>query len=88
VILCDLAMPGPSGVDLYQHIRARHAHMATRFAVMSGGPVSGKTRTFLEEWSGPRLDKPFSVRKLEHVLAQACGEDVGPPPASDPFSRR
>ncbi len=73
VVLCDLAMPSQSGMDLYEWLRATRPELLPRFAVMTGGAVSPRARRFLEEWTGPRIDKPFSARKLEHLLAETMG---------------
>jgi len=72
-VLCDLAMPGTNGVDLFERACVVRPELASRFVVMSGGAVSARARAFLDAWQGPRLDKPFSTKRLELVLRQAAG---------------
>ncbi|NUP08554.1 MAG: PAS domain S-box protein [Polyangiaceae bacterium] len=76
VVLCDLAMPGFSGIELYHRLRELKPELAKRFAVMTGGAVSQRASSFLETWTGPRIDKPFSIRKLEQLLSEAIGEQA------------
>ncbi|MBL8743718.1 MAG: PAS domain S-box protein, partial [Myxococcales bacterium] len=77
VVLCDLAMPGTSGAELLERVRLVRPELERRFVVMTGGAVSPRGRAFLDRWSGPQLDKPFSAKRLEQVLRQAAGTSEG-----------
>ncbi len=68
VVLCDLMMPGLSGVELYQRVSALHPELESRFIFMTGGSLSELGDAFLE-CVGPRvLTKPFDhSRMLEWV---------------------
>ncbi len=72
-VLCDLAMPGTSGVELFEAARKLRPALEGHFIVMTGGAVSPRGRAFLDAWKGPQLDKPFSTQRLEQVLRQAAG---------------
>jgi PAS domain S-box-containing protein len=77
-VLCDLAMPGTSGVELFERARHVRPELEGHFVVMTGGAVSPRARAFLDAWKGPQLDKPFSTKRLEQVLRQAAGLDGAP----------
>jgi PAS domain S-box-containing protein len=72
-VLCDLAMPGTSGVDLFERARHLRPELESHFVVMTGGAVSPHAHAFLDAWKGPQLDKPFSTKRLEQVLREAAG---------------
>jgi CheY-like chemotaxis protein len=74
VILCDLMMPGISGIDLHAWALARNPALARRMVFMTGGAFTERARKFLVEVSNPRLDKPFDppelVRSIEQWIAR------------------
>jgi PAS domain S-box-containing protein len=67
-ILCDLSMPGMSGAELFTTIAHRWPGIEQRFILMTGGPCSEEARTFLEEWTAPRVDKPIDLGMLRELL--------------------
>ena len=64
LILCDIRMPGMSGVDLYRQIQQRHRDQVQRLMFITGDTVSPATRRFLQETGAPCLGKPFAVAEL------------------------
>jgi signal transduction histidine kinase/CheY-like chemotaxis protein len=72
-IVCDLMMPGMTGVDLYEAIRAVHPGLEERMVFMTGGALLAKTEDFLSRVKNPLLEKPFDVplvrRTLERLVA-------------------
>lgn len=68
VILCDLAMPGISGADLYETISSTRPELATRFVFLTGGAFSREARAFLDGVSNVSLQKPFSIDSLRKIL--------------------
>jgi len=74
VLLTDLIMPGPSGVELAEHLRRARANV--RVVFMSGYTDNAIVRDGLLGESAAFLQKPFTpeelLRKLRHVIdAQA-----------------
>ena len=66
VILCDLMMPGMTGMDLYDRVVRLDPAQAARMVFLSGGAFTQRAREFLERH--PALDKPFDLRALEAVI--------------------
>jgi CheY-like chemotaxis protein len=70
VVLCDVAMPGMSGVALYERIATARPGMERRFVFMTGGGVGPPAARFLDATSNLRLDKPFTASDLERAIAK------------------
>jgi CheY-like chemotaxis protein len=67
VILCDLRMPGMSGIDFYEKLRTLAADMTGRIVFCTGATFSTDTRQFFERVPNQLLEKPFdpgAVRSL------------------------
>ncbi|MEZ4252949.1 MAG: response regulator [Polyangiales bacterium] len=61
VILCDLMMPGVSGMDVHERLVAEHPERASRMVFMTGGAYTPRARTFLAEVAPRCLQKPFFI---------------------------
>lgn len=88
VILCDLMMPGESGMDFFAVVRRLYPDMIERVAFITGGAVTPDTSKFLETAARPVLNKPFDLEALlafmERVLAAQAEAQTTPaayPPA-------
>lgn len=68
VVLCDVMMPGMSGVELYEEVRTHHPRVADRFVFMTGGTQTARIRDFLEAAQRPWLEKPFDARELRQLI--------------------
>ena len=75
-ILCDLMMPGMTGVELYEWLEARLPELAARTVFMTGAAYTARTRDFLERIENACLSKPFRVRDVEQVLDRVLGRLV------------
>jgi CheY-like chemotaxis protein len=69
VVLCDLTMPGMTGVDLYRAVAARHPDVAARFVFLTGGAFTPEAQQFLDATGAPRVAKPFDAAGLRAVVA-------------------
>lgn len=67
-ILCDLNMPGMSGIDLYRWLRGRDGDLAARMIFVTGGAFAPETARFLEDIANPVLEKPFEKYQLHHAI--------------------
>jgi CheY-like chemotaxis protein len=73
VILCDLMMPGMTGMDLYAEVLRRAPKLAVRFVFMTGGAFTPRARAFVETVVNPCLEKPIDMRRLRSIIARANG---------------
>jgi PAS domain S-box-containing protein len=71
LVLCDLMMPGTSGIDVYETIARERPEMADRFVFITGGAVSERAEEFCARMQGRTLAKPFGARELRAFLPSA-----------------
>jgi len=70
LILCDLKMPGLSGLELHQWIRSSRPELLSRLVFASGDTASPDTAAFLSLSGRPVLEKPFELAELAAVVSQ------------------
>ena len=68
VILCDVMMPGVTGMDLYRRVLEFNPRLAERFVFMTGGATSASVQRFLDSSRRRVLEKPFASETLRAVL--------------------
>jgi PAS domain S-box-containing protein len=68
VVLCDLMMPGMTGMDLYDEVQRTRPELAGRFVFMTGGAFTPRAREFLARVEAPLMEKPFDRRALEAMV--------------------
>jgi CheY-like chemotaxis protein/two-component sensor histidine kinase len=68
VILCDLMMPGMTGMDFHERLREKHPALLDAVIFMTGGAFTASAREFLERVPNPHLSKPFDVAALRKLL--------------------
>ncbi|MFQ5817424.1 MAG: response regulator [Terriglobia bacterium] len=68
LVLCDIKMPGTSGIELFQKISRKQPDLAARFVFITGDYLSPGTREFLASTPVRYLLKPFSVNELLALL--------------------
>lgn len=82
VVICDLMMPGMSGMDLFAWLDVAHPDLAERTVFLTGGAFTPSARQFIGHTRFPVVDKPFHGADLRaavrRVLAATAGER-GPP---------
>ncbi len=66
-ILCDLMMPGTTGMDVHERLASRPS-LQKRMIFMTGGTYTDRARRFLAGVTNPRLEKPFDVAELRDVV--------------------
>lgn len=77
LIFSDLMMPEMSGIDLFEHIKHHHPHLAPRVVFLSGGVFTERARNFLEHVPNLALDKPFDLNALCELVQRFA------PPSED-----
>jgi CheY-like chemotaxis protein/two-component sensor histidine kinase len=67
-ILCDIMMPGVSGPELWEHLRADGRGLERRVVFMTGGAFAPRAAAFLASVSNPCLEKPFRMDTIESAV--------------------
>ncbi|MDP1822221.1 MAG: PAS domain S-box protein [Archangium sp.] len=70
VILCDLMMPGVTGMDLHARLAREQPGLEKHMVFMTGGAFTEEARAFLAGCANLRLQKPFAATELEAALQQ------------------
>jgi CheY-like chemotaxis protein/anti-sigma regulatory factor (Ser/Thr protein kinase) len=70
LILCDLMMPGVSGMELFSQLERERPGLETRMIFMTGGAFTNEAQAFLGRCPNLRLQKPFTVDQLEAAIQQ------------------
>ena len=74
VILCDLMMPGMSGMAFARWLQGARPGLATRMIFMSGGAFTPESREFLAANQRPALEKPFQPSDVIALLWKVLDE--------------
>ncbi len=72
VVICDLMMPGMSGMDVFETIRAERPELAERFVFMTGGAFTERARDFLAQHELRRVEKPFALEDIERIVGEVA----------------
>ncbi|GHG73748.1 hybrid sensor histidine kinase/response regulator [Comamonas sp. JC664] len=75
IILCDLMMPGLSGIQFYEQVRKTWPGLQERIVFTSGGAFTVEMQRFLQQVKNPLLTKPLERQRLQGVLA-STGEPL------------
>jgi CheY-like chemotaxis protein len=68
LVLCDLLMPGYTGMELYAALRHARPELLQRVAFMSGGSFTPMASEFLKDHPVSVLQKPFNAERLEALV--------------------
>ena len=81
VIVCDLMMPGTSGLDLHTELRRRAPELAERIIFLTGGAVSRRAQQFLETLGplarGHWFEKPCNLQELRAAIRRQIARSRG-----------
>ena len=69
-ILCDLAMPGKDGVDLYEEVRELRPGLERRIIFMTGGAFTPRAARFLAGIPNTTIEKPFEIASINEAVAR------------------
>lgn len=67
-MLCELMMPGVSGIEFYERLRALDPVMSAGVVFMTGGALTDQARAFLARLPNRHLRKPLSIADLETLF--------------------
>ncbi len=87
LILCDLMMPGESGMDFFAVVRRLYPDQVRRIAFITGGAVRPDTGKFLDTAARPVLSKPFNFESLLAFVEQVIEQDAATPATYPPAAR-
>jgi len=76
VVLCDLMMPGMTGMELYEQLESLGLAVRERVVFLTGGAFTPRAREFLERVPNRALEKPVAPERLEAILAEVAGADA------------
>jgi PAS domain S-box-containing protein len=68
LLLCDLNMPGLTGVDLYERVTTSMPALAERIVMITSGALTARGQEFLDSVNGAWLEKPISPEALLHFV--------------------
>lgn len=74
VVLCDVMMPGVSGLDVYRQVRSENEPLARRFVFATGGLFSQELSENVKRLSNMIVEKPFDPAELRRVILAAVPE--------------
>lgn len=77
LVLCDLMMPGTTGVDVHEALLRLAPEQAVRIVFMTGGAYTPRSDAFLRATSHRWLPKPFGPNDLTKIVAE-CLQEWGP----------
>ena len=69
IVLCDVQMPGMSGVELYRYARGVWPKIARAIVFMTGGTVTPEARAMLDADGRSILEKPLDLDRLQSLFA-------------------
>lgn len=75
-ILCDLRMPGMSGIDFYEKVREEAPEMTDRIIFCTGASFSTDTRDFFDSVPNRILEKPFDPPAVRSLVRHFVNEAV------------
>lgn len=68
VILCDMMMPGMTGMDFHIAVSAQFPHVVRRIVFVTGGGFTPVIERFVAGIDNPVLDKPIDVHALRGIV--------------------
>jgi CheY-like chemotaxis protein len=68
LILCDLMMPGISGIDIFQHLRQRHPGREQQIVFLTGGIFTDEAQEFVAAIGNAVVQKPFNFQQLRTLV--------------------
>jgi CheY-like chemotaxis protein len=75
-VICDLRMPGLSGIALFDQLQQAAPSLAGRILVASGDLSQPETTVFLARTGAPTLLKPYGTHDLLEALKRMCAQPL------------
>ncbi len=68
MVLCDVMMPGRTGIDVFSEIEKHHEELKDRVVFMTGGAIGDRAQDFLRKVTNRQLRKPFSLDAVHRLF--------------------
>jgi PAS domain S-box-containing protein len=68
VILCDVLMPGTSGIDVYRQLETNKPEVAQRIIFMTGASSMPRVAEFFRGIDNHHIDKPVDLPRLKRLI--------------------
>jgi PAS domain S-box-containing protein len=75
VILCDLMMPGMTGMEFHDALTRERPDLARRIVFLTGGVFTPDAGRFLDRVDNLRIEKPFDLPELLAIIERARALD-------------
>jgi CheY-like chemotaxis protein len=75
VIICDLKMPGMSGIELHRRLETERPELLERLLFSTGDTASAEAAVFLDRTRCPVLEKPFELLALATAVDRLCAAE-------------
>jgi PAS domain S-box-containing protein len=72
VVMCDLMMPGLSGMEIYARVARERPGLERTFVFVTAGPYDSQAESFLAAVPNPRLNKPISADQLHSLVHEVA----------------
>ncbi|MFP2929240.1 PAS domain S-box protein [Pyxidicoccus sp. 3LG] len=72
LILCDVMMPGMTGMDLYNELGRCAPEQAGRMVFMTGGAFTPRTVSFLRDVPNLKISKPLDLTQLRELVGRSA----------------
>jgi DNA-binding NtrC family response regulator len=69
-IVCDVLMPGTSGIDLFKQLKERRPNVARRIIFMTGASSMERVAEFFRTVDNVCIDKPVDVPRLRRLIRE------------------
>jgi PAS domain S-box-containing protein len=79
IAFCDLVMPEVSGIDLYCALELNRPEATASIVFMTGGVFTPEAERFLARVPNRRIEKPFSLVRVDQLLVEAMRARVAEP---------
>lgn len=77
VIVCDLRMPGISGIDVHDRLLVERPAVVPRIVFTTGDVMSPEAADFVERASSHVLEKPFELAALRALVTRIVSDASG-----------
>ena len=73
-MVCDLMMPGMSGIELHGALKHTHPDLAAKMVFCSAGADSPQLRAFLDDTGNRFISKPFKMAQVRALVRELLSE--------------
>lgn len=80
LILCDLMMPGVTGMDVHHWLASHDPVLAARLVFMTGGAFGPVAAEYLRDAGNLKLEKPFNNSEFKEVVSNRIRASQSEPP--------